>query len=99
MIRFLMTVAALTMLATGVAAETVTIEFIGSVEYNQINQGVFAGVNSGDAVYASFNIDSDNWVAAECSRRDRPLVEFPLVRGLHRGHLQLPGHPGWAGNL
>lgn len=55
----LMLTAALTLLACGAMAETVTIEFIGEVEYNQINQGIFADVNSGDAVYATFNVDSD----------------------------------------
>lgn len=55
----LMLTAALTLLACGAMAETVTIEFIGSVEYNQVNQGIFADVNSGDAVYATFNVDSD----------------------------------------
>jgi hypothetical protein len=58
---FLLIAAAVALLTSAAVAETVTIEFIGSVEYNQINQGIFAGVNSGDAVYASFNVDSENW--------------------------------------
>lgn len=64
MSRIVIFLAVTALLATGATAETVTIEFIGSVEYNQINQGVFADVNSGDAVYASFNVDSDDWVAS-----------------------------------
>ena len=60
----LMLTAALTLLACGAMAETVTIEFIGSVEYNQINEGIFADVNSGDAVYAAFTVDSDVYEAS-----------------------------------
>ena len=56
---FLMLTAALTLLAGGAMAEIVTIECIGEVEYNQVNQGIFADVNSGDAVYATFTVDSD----------------------------------------
>ena len=58
---FVMLVVALTIAATGALAETVTVEFIGTVEYSQVNQGIFADVNSGDAVYASFTLDSDTW--------------------------------------
>lgn len=61
---FLLLMAALALTACGALAETVTIEFIGSVEYNQVNQGVFAEVNSGDAVYATFTVDSDNYEAS-----------------------------------
>jgi hypothetical protein len=43
-------------------AEIVTIECIGSVEYNQINVGVFADVNPGDPVHAVFTIDSDDFI-------------------------------------
>ena len=62
--RFAMLTAMLALVAGGALAETVTVEFIGTVEYSQVNQGIFAGVNSGDAVYASFTLDSDNWVAS-----------------------------------
>lgn len=52
------------LLASGALAEPVTVEFIGTVEYNQVNSGLFADVNSGDDVYASFTVDSDDWVAS-----------------------------------
>ncbi len=57
----LVLVIALTLMATVAMAEIVTVEFIGSVEYNQINQGVFADVNSGDSVHATFTLDSTVW--------------------------------------
>jgi hypothetical protein len=53
--------AALVLMAPLTNADPVSVEFIGVVEYNQINQGIFANVNPGDAVYASFNIDSATW--------------------------------------
>ena len=62
--KSLMMTLVLVVLAGSALAETVKIECIGSVEYSQVNQGVFADVNSGDAVYATFNVDSDNWVAS-----------------------------------
>ena len=43
-------------------ADIVTVECFGTVEYNQINQGIFADVNSGDVVYAGFLVDSDNYI-------------------------------------
>ncbi len=58
---FLIMIAAVTLLASGALAETITVEFIGAVEYNQVNQGIFADVNSGDAVLATFTLDSDIW--------------------------------------
>ncbi len=58
---FALVLATLTLMATVAMAEVVTIEFIGTVEYNQINQGVFAAVNSGDDVYATFTLDSETW--------------------------------------
>ncbi len=57
----LVIISTLTLLATGAMAEIVTVEFFGSVEYNQINQGVFADVNGGDDVYATFTLDSTVW--------------------------------------
>jgi hypothetical protein len=48
--------------ASPLLAETVTVEFIGEVEYNQIQSGVFADVNAGDEVYAAFYVDSDVYV-------------------------------------
>jgi hypothetical protein len=62
--RFVLISLAVALMAAPVMAETVTVEFIGSVEYNQINQGIFAGVNGGDDVYATFTVDSDDWVAS-----------------------------------
>ncbi len=58
---FAMLTVALILSASIAFAETVTIECIGEVEYNQINQGIYADVNSGDAVLATFTVDSENW--------------------------------------
>ncbi len=61
--RMLLIAVALLVATSGSAiAEIVTVECMGTVEYNQINQGIFAEVNSGDVVYAGFLIDSDNYV-------------------------------------
>ncbi len=56
------TLALLMVVSSAVLAETVTVECIGTVEYNQVNSGVFADVSSGDAVYAGFTIDSNNYI-------------------------------------
>jgi hypothetical protein len=65
MIRFGIIACALLMIAGAALAETVTIEFHGEVEYNQINSGVFADVNSGDLVLATFTVESDNFVDSD----------------------------------
>jgi hypothetical protein len=57
----LLLIAVLSLLASAACADIVSVEFIGTVEYNQINQGIFADVNSGDPVYASFTLDSEVW--------------------------------------
>jgi hypothetical protein len=59
---FTLLIASLMLVATGALAEMVTVEFIGTVEYNQVNQGIFAGVSGGDAVHASFTVDSETWL-------------------------------------
>ncbi len=59
--HLLVLITALTLMASVSLADIVSVEFIGSVEWNQINQGIFADVNSGDPVYASFTLDSDIW--------------------------------------
>jgi hypothetical protein len=43
-------------------AEVVTVECIGTVEYNQVSSGVFGAVSSGDPVYAGFLLDSENYI-------------------------------------
>ena len=58
----LITIAALTLLASVAVADVVSVEMIGEVEYSQVNQGIFGDVNSGDAFYASFTLDSTVWV-------------------------------------
>ena len=58
----LLILASILLMASVATAEIVTIEFIGTVEYSQVNQGVFADVNSGDEVLATFTLDSDNWL-------------------------------------
>ena len=40
-------------------AEVVYVEATGFVEYNQVNFGIFADVNSGDPVTLYFEVDSD----------------------------------------
>jgi hypothetical protein len=57
----LVTITALTLLASVAVAEIVSVEMIGYVEYNQVNQGIFADVNSNDPFYASFTLDSSVW--------------------------------------
>lgn len=60
--KSLVLVAVLALMASTAMAETVTIEFIGSVEYNQINSGIFADVSGGDEVHATFTVDSETWL-------------------------------------
>ncbi len=62
--KFLLIAGLMALMATSALADSVTVEFIGTVEYNQINSGIFAAVNSGDEVHASFTVDSDDWVAS-----------------------------------
>jgi len=59
--HLLVLITALTLLASVAVAEIVSVEMVGEVEYSQVNQGIFADVNSGDAFYASFTLDSDVW--------------------------------------
>lgn len=59
--HLLITIAALTLLASASYAEIVSVEMIGEVEWNQVNQGILADVVAGDAVYASFTLDSTVW--------------------------------------
>ncbi len=60
--RMLLIALALTLVAGGALAETITIDCVGTVEYNQFNSGTFGDVNSGDAVLATFTVDSDNFI-------------------------------------
>jgi hypothetical protein len=57
----LVMITALTLMAPFAYADLVTIEFIGTVEYNQVNNGIFGDVNAGEAVLATFTVDSDVW--------------------------------------
>ncbi len=60
--RFAIVAIAMLVAAVPVLAETVQIECYGEVEYNQVNNGEFAAVNSGDVVYATFTVDSDDFI-------------------------------------
>lgn len=60
--NLLIVIAVLSLGATWAWADTVSVEMIGEVEWNQVNQGILAGVNAGDPVYASFTLDSNVWV-------------------------------------
>lgn len=60
--KMLLIALTLSLIAGGAWAETVRIDCVGSVEYNQLNSGTFADVNSGDAVMATFTLDSDNYI-------------------------------------
>ncbi len=60
--RFVIMTAVLMIATAPAAAEIVTVEFFGNVEYNQVNSGLFADVNPGDSVYAAFYVDSDVYV-------------------------------------
>ncbi len=60
--RFAMVAVAVLIVAAPAVADTVRVECHGEVEYNQINSGAFGVVNSGDPVFATFTIDSDNFV-------------------------------------
>lgn len=77
----ILTILALTIPAM---AETVRVDCIGSVEYSQVNQGIFADVNSGDAVLATFTIDSDEYIDSDAyGVRSYPvdLASFELTIG------------------
>lgn len=60
--RMIMAVLFLSFAASTAFAAAVTVEFIGEVEYNQINNGVFSAVGSGNAVHATFKVDSENFI-------------------------------------
>jgi hypothetical protein len=65
-------------------AETVTVECRGTVEYNQINSGVFGGVTSGDLVFATFTVDSEDFMdSPNYNVRGYPidLASFQLTIG------------------
>jgi hypothetical protein len=53
--------ATLMLLASVAVADIVSVEMVGEVEYSQVNSGPFGAVNSGDAFYASFTLDSEVW--------------------------------------
>ena len=82
--RTLITILTILALTIPALAETVRIDCIGSVEYSQVNQGVFADVNSGDAVLATFTIDSDDFIDSDTyGVRSYPvdLASFELTIG------------------
>jgi len=60
--KVLLIALSLVLIAGGALAETVRVDCIGTVEYSQVNSGIFADVNPGDAVLATFTIDSDNYM-------------------------------------
>jgi len=60
--RFVMVAVALMIVASPALAETVRVECYGEVEYNQVNSGPLADVNSGDLVFATFTVDSDDFI-------------------------------------
>ena len=60
--RFAMVIVALMIVAAPALAEIVRVECYGEVEYNQVNFGELAAVNSGDAVYATFTVNSDDYI-------------------------------------
>ena len=81
--RFAMVAIAL-MIAASAMAVTVRVECHGEVEYNQINSGAFGAVNSGDAVFATFTIDSDDYNdSTNYGVRTYPinLASFELIIG------------------
>ncbi|MEZ4386034.1 MAG: hypothetical protein R3D98_00365 [Candidatus Krumholzibacteriia bacterium] len=82
--RLLMPALAVLILALPAAAEIVRIDCIGSVEYNQISSGVFGPVSSGDAVMATFTVDSDDYVdSTNFGVRSYPIIleSFELTIG------------------
>ena len=60
--KHLLIVTALMLVASVSFADIVSVEMVGEVEYSQVQQGIFGDVNSGDAFYASFTLDSDVFV-------------------------------------
>jgi hypothetical protein len=60
--KMLLIALTLTLTVGGAMAETVQVDCVGSVEYNQFNSGTFADVNPGDAVLATFTLDSENYI-------------------------------------
>jgi len=82
--RFAIIFIALLIAASPALAEIVQIECFGSVEYNQINSGIFGDVNSGDVVYATMTVDSDNWIdSVDYGVRSYPVIleSFELTIG------------------
>jgi hypothetical protein len=62
MIRMAAILASILVIAGTAGAVPVFVEIAGTVEYNQINQGIFAGVVSGDPVLVSFTVDSEDFI-------------------------------------
>lgn len=60
--RTLLTILLSLTLALPATAELVRIECLGTVEYSQVQTGLFADVNSGDEVRATFLVDSDDFI-------------------------------------
>ncbi len=82
--RFVIIALALMIAAVPAFAELVRIECNGTVEYNQVNSGIFADVNSGDVVHATFCVDSDDFIdSATYNVRSYPVIlsTFELTIG------------------
>jgi hypothetical protein len=74
-------------------AATVAVEITGEVEYNQVNFGAFADVNSGDPVTILFQVDSDlfmNSASFPTRGYDIDVMSFSMTLGSVTVGLQDP---------
>lgn len=84
---------ALAALAPTATADTVRITIHGSVEYNQVTSGVFAGVHANDPVSIEFDVDSTQFAdSTNFPTRGYAIVQssFALNVGAARSGLQSP---------
>jgi len=82
--RLVIITLALMIAAVPAYAEMVRIVCNGTVEYNQVNSGIFADVNSGDTVFAEFCVDSDDYMdSGTYNVRSYPVIlsTFQLTIG------------------
>ncbi len=80
------------LLAAPAMAEMVTVEIVGSVEFEQVNFGQFANVHPGDATLVSFTVDSENYITGSYPTRAYAIdqASFTLTIGSVTVGLQNP---------
>lgn len=80
------------LLAAPAMAETVNVEILGTVEFEQVNFGEFANVHPGDATLVSFAVDSETYISGSFPTRAYAIdpASFTLTIGSVTAGLQNP---------